>query len=102
MKLLFCKHCGDVRKLLVRQTTYCECKLSTGWYVDHLYAVITGSYAECLGILTPTLVNALMEQHELPKTNGAEGEHGVRIEAFIMPHAAPNLERRSRKAVYRA
>lgn len=89
MKLLFCRECGDVRKLhMDRQMHACSCGASAGRYVDHLNAEVSGPCL-ALGINNSSLRLALTNHQRSPRIDGL----GHRIEAFIIPETAPTLRR---------
>lgn len=81
MKLLFCKECQDVVKLLPDRR-YCACGKSFGNYLDDLSAVIGGA-AVPLGFENSSLAKALRERP-------AEGL-GQRFEAFVIPLKCPTI-----------
>lgn len=94
MKLLFCKACVDVRKLSTRTITVCDCGASKGKYLeDGLNATVEGDRALVLGFDNNSLRAAIMQDGRLPKEYGAEGEPGVRFEAFIIPNSARSVKR---------
>jgi hypothetical protein len=105
MKLLYCPHCHDVRKLRYDpddfphpdghggahypELTKCECGKSWGRYTDDINAVYGGD-AIMLGISNPSFSAALIMQE-------ARGDRddgiGRRVEAFIIPEKAPTVKR---------
>lgn len=102
MKLLFCPHCQDVRKLgvvkrdhdnpnlLVTHTmTHCTCGKSWGYYTDSINAVYGGD-AVMLGISNTRLAHAI----EMQKTRGDRDDGlGWTLAAFIIPESAPSVQR---------
>lgn len=82
MKLIFCPHCCDVRKLLNRYTE-CSCGHSYGWYKDDLHAII-GGVAIPIGINNTSFLSAIKSQPQ-------EGM-GERFEAFVIPKKCPTIE----------
>ena len=89
MKLIYCPHCNDVKKL--RYTKYrkikCHCKASWGYYKkDGLHAIIGGA-AIPLGIGNQTFIAALQE----PRT---ARYYGPRFEAWIIPDCSDTVERK--------
>jgi len=82
MKLIYCPHCHDIRKLHHRSIV-CICGRSGGFYhEDGLHAEITGS-AIPLGINGSTFVKALANR---PK----EGM-GEEFAAFVIPKKCPTV-----------
>lgn len=76
MKLLFCKNCYDVFKL-IRRSRKCKCGLTKGKYSDNLNATYTGEHAVPLGFSNFSLGNAILNQ---PESN-----RGKTFEAFVIP-----------------
>lgn len=105
MKLLFCPHCQDVRKLRgpepARATesnaTYCYCGKSWGYYTDDINAVYGGD-AVMLGISNPSLGAAIYNDKHEPETHprpfaGPGLVGGYVFTAFIIPESAPSVQR---------
>lgn len=78
MKLLFCKSCQDVFKLVLGELRYCRCARTHGHYVDEVNAVYYGEYAVPLGFQNSSFVDAVIKQ---PAQEGP----GRRFEAFVIP-----------------
>lgn len=75
MKLILCKRCGDVVRLIhVRRECYCGC--SSGVYRDQLNAEIEGP-AVPIGISNSSLRKAVY--------NRPESGDGEMFEAFVIP-----------------
>jgi len=84
MKLIFCPHCQDVRKLDYKEVR-CKCERSSGWYKsDGLNAIIAGS-AIPVGFHNASFSRAL---HSRPVSGP-----GARFEAFVIPVECPTIER---------
>jgi hypothetical protein len=94
MKLLYCPHCYDVRKLggpypVPALPTKCRCEKSWGMYTDHINAVYGGD-AVMLGFSNPSLRYAI--EDNLTRPPRADGK-GRSFEAFIIPDSAPTVRR---------
>jgi hypothetical protein len=76
MKLLLCKECQDIVRLIDIKRT-CKCGKSGGKYTDELNAVYFGEMAVPIGFVNKTLVKAVYNQ---PK-NGM----GEDFTAFVIP-----------------
>lgn len=82
MKLIYCPHCKDVRRLTFEKRE-CECGASFGYYYkDGLHAVIGGD-AIPLGIDNFTFGYAL--EHR-PETG-----MGMTFSAFVIPKQCPSI-----------
>ncbi len=92
MKLLLCRHCGDVFALM-RQTRSCKCHGVEGRYIDNINAEYSGEGAVVLGFSNFSLVQAIKEQDL--HGNRADGL-GRRFEAFIIPTNAPTVRERQK------
>jgi len=82
MKLLYCPHCQDIKKLQEKRYTFCNCLESFGAYINQLDAQYFGS-AIPLGIDNQSFVKAL----RLRPDTGL----GMRFEAFVIPHECPTV-----------
>ena len=83
MKLIFCPHCHDVRRLFPGSITTCRCGKSSGRYLaDGLHAEIAGD-AIPLGILNGSFAAAVRAR---PEEGRAE-----RFEAFVIPRDCPTV-----------
>jgi len=84
MKLLFCRRCGDVRKLQ-KSITYCECGHVYGSYrSDGAHALVSPD-AEIIGI----------DNHTLQRASAARdhADSGYRtLAAWLMGKDAPRVE----------
>lgn len=93
MKLLFCPHCTDVRKLPIRApgmgAGVCECGKSWGYYTDDINAVYGGD-AVMLGFANSSLAGAIQAQRKYGDTATGQGRT---FEAFIIPESAPSVKR---------
>lgn len=102
MKLLFCPHCHDVRKLhsrdhdlLEASTTRCKCGKSWGYYMaDELNAVYGGD-AVMLGINNHSLAHAIVKNKAQSGVRDEVGGPvwGHNVTAFIIPESAPSVRR---------
>jgi hypothetical protein len=91
MKLIFCPHCEDIRKLSTKKV-FCKCKASSGYYKkDGLHAVIGGA-AIPLGISNISFIKALQE----PKSDCF---YGPRFEAWIIPDCSDTVERKDENKI---
>ena len=77
MKLILCKECGDVVRLVTEELRYCLCGKCSGQYTDGLNAWYKGEHAVPLGIANQTLVEAIDKQPQ-------EGM-GANFDAFVIP-----------------
>lgn len=90
MKLLYCRHCGDVFGLR-EQLRRCVCGQSWGQYLDRLNAEYGGEHAVMLGISNPMFHSALHDQ----RTVGDQVDgRGRRFDAFVIPDGAPTVARK--------
>lgn len=89
MKLLFCPHCQDVRKL-GGLMTLCECQKSWGHYSDDGLNAIYGGGAIPIGFKNPSLVEAVHAQQD---EGDREDGMGRRFDAFVMPWCARTISR---------
>ena len=76
MKLLMCKHCGDVFSLDY-QEKYCKCKAIRGKYLDDINAEYYGDSAIPLGFANYSVTEAIGNQ----PINGM----GYNFNAFVIP-----------------
>ncbi|MFP4019735.1 MAG: hypothetical protein ACLFUH_10865 [Bacteroidales bacterium] len=76
MKLIFCKECEDIVRLIPEETRYCQCGKSSGKYTDNLYAWYSGPCIP-IGIANSSLAEAL--------TNQPESGDGKKFNAFVIP-----------------
>ncbi len=83
MKLLYCRHCHDVIKLLSHER-HCDCGACGGHYINDLDAVFWGDTAVPLGFDNPSFARALEAQP------GGPGE-GERFTAFVIPQVCPTM-----------
>ena len=81
MKMIYCPHCDDIRKLHSKPVL-CECRRSWGHYIDDLNAVYGGE-AVPLGLANSTFNNALKNRPD----NGL----GERFCAFVIPVSCPTF-----------
>lgn len=82
MKLIYCPHCHDVRKLGYTLTT-CECGRSFGKYdKDGLNAMYSGE-AVPIGFANQSFIGAFLDQPE-----SGQGRH---FEAFVIPKECPTF-----------
>lgn len=76
MKLILCKECQDVVRLIDIKRT-CKCGKVGGKYIDNLNAVYFGEMAVPIGFANSTLVKAIRDQ---PKDG-----IGETFTAFVIP-----------------
>jgi hypothetical protein len=78
MKLILCKKCQDVVRLIQDEERFCKCKSCSGQYTDDLNAWYRGGeHVIPIGFSNPSLVSAVTNQ---PKSGWGEG-----FEAFVIP-----------------
>lgn len=84
MKLLYCKTCGDIIRL-IRVPRTCMCTDCSGHYTDSIMAEVSGP---CLiiGFHNPEFYDAV--HADLDKT-----KKGVEFLAFMIPNNAASIER---------
>lgn len=91
MKLIACRHCGDVKALLFpKQLVKCHCGNAGGWLTSRT----TGEYwgdAIPVGINTSSMATAVR--------GAPTADIGVRFEAFVIPPVSPTFTRRKAKPV---
>jgi hypothetical protein len=86
MKLILCKECGDVIRLITEAERHCFCGKSSGRYEKNgLDAWYKGDFAIPLGIANSSLTNAVDSQ---PYTGA-----GKYFEAFVIPILCPTFEK---------
>lgn len=86
MKLIYCKLCQDVVRLIKDHDRKCSCGKSGGQYLDNLNAEYFGDNAVPIGFSNPDFRIALRNR---PK----EGL-GTRFEAFVIPEMCDTFIRR--------
>jgi len=64
MKLVLCKQCQDVIRLIQAEERSCKCGECKGQYTDELYAWYSGKSAIPLGFANSSLVEAIHNQPE--------------------------------------
>jgi len=79
MKLIYCPHCYDVRKIQ-SEKTHCRCGQCWGMYTDDLNAIYGGE-AIPLGVANSSFVKAIEQQ----PTRGL----GRVFQAFVIPKICP-------------
>ncbi len=77
MKLVLCKQCSDILRLLTTREQVCSCGQTSGKYEDSTNAWYRGKFAVPLGFITEDFVDAVRNQ----PTYG----DGRRFEAFVIP-----------------
>ena len=77
MKLLLCKECQDIVRLIQNEKRVCKCGKVGGKYTDDLNAVYFGEMAIPIGFANSTLVKAVQKQPD----NGI----GENFTAFVIP-----------------
>lgn len=97
MKLIFCKYCQDVIKL-IQQKRSCQCGKISGYYVDHLNAEVSDE-AIVIGFDNSSLMKALVEYKNQPNGIPVKGRYythkGFDFNAFIIPEGAPSVKRKT-------
>ncbi len=83
MKLLLCKDCQDILRLINIKRT-CKCGKVGGKYTDTINAVYFGEMAVPIGFANSTLVKAVNQQPE----NGM----GECFTAFVIPKICPTFK----------
>jgi len=84
MKLLLCKECQDIVKLIRDEKRVCKCGKVGGKYTDDLNAIYFGEMAVPIGFANGTLVKAV---HKQP--NEGMGEN---FTAFVIPKVCPTYK----------
>lgn len=85
MKLVLCKSCQDVIRLIQSEVRTCKCGNAGGKYLNELDAVYFGEFAIPLGFQNSSVVQAIRSQPE----NGL----GVEFTAFVIPKECPTFKR---------
>lgn len=105
MKLLACHKCNDVFSLLVREERKCRCGSCGGQYTDHINAEVWGMPGQysVLGFNNTSLVRQMCRQRDegdsedVAMYGGKLQVMGRPFDAFIIPFAAPSVERKEIK-----
>lgn len=84
MKLIFCPHCHDVRKLHTDCIVSCKCGKSSGRYLDDGLHAVLGGDAIPLGIDNSSFVKAIK--------NRPQRGMGERFVAFVIPEECGTVE----------
>lgn len=84
MKLLLCKNCQDVIRLIDEERK-CRCGSVKGRYINEIYAEYSGEHAVPIGFANGSLVHAV---HNQPETGMGEG-----FEAFVIPKNCPTMKK---------
>ena len=84
MKLIMCRKCLDIVRLIEIDRKNCDCEASWGYYKDDLNAVYGGE-AIPIAILNSSIISAIGNQPE-------EGD-GRRFDAFIVPKQCDTFKR---------
>ena len=82
MKLIFCKECHDIFRL-INEKRFCKCGKSWGNYTDDINAEI-GGLAVPIGFENSSFVKAF-------KNRPKEGL-GSRFDAFVIPEKCPTIK----------
>ncbi|RLI38909.1 hypothetical protein DRO66_00365 [Candidatus Bathyarchaeota archaeon] len=90
MKLIFCKSCHDVVKLIIGVKRSCKCGKCSGLYIDKLNAEYEGDDVMPLGFNNFSLKDALNDQ---PKSG-----QGMRFDAFVIPEICPTFKKLKKEA----
>ena len=83
MKLLLCKNCQDVIRLVQEEVRTCRCGKVSGKYINDLDAIYSGDDAIPLGFANSTLVKAIVNQ--------PEDGWGKEFTAFVIPKNCPTF-----------
>ena len=83
MKLLFCRNCEDVVRL-VDSTRSCSCGWCKGKYIDEINAVYSGTFAVPLGVTNSSLTEAI--------ANRPQSGLGSRLCTFVIPIECPTFK----------
>ena len=101
MKLLLCVSCSDVFSLSTKGIKTCSCGKTSGEYVNHLDAVVTGQKNKfvVLGFANDSLVDAIRDQFKYGD-GSVKMDYGHEIVtkgreffAFIIPDCASTVKR---------
>lgn len=84
MKLILCKNCQDVVRLIQEEERFCKCRKCSGKYEDNLHAWYKGKFAIPLGFSNFSLTEAIYNQPE----NG----WGEDFKAFVIPKECETFE----------
>lgn len=84
MKLIYCSHCEDIRKLDYKLTT-CKCGRSFGQYAPDGLNAMYGGDATPLGLNNQSFTDALTKQ--------PESGRGKRFGAFVIPKKCPTFSK---------
>lgn len=85
MKLVLCKKCQDVVRLVSEPRT-CKCGACGGHYIDDLCAVLWGEHAVRLGFDNFDLCNAI---RDCPLVSS----WGLTFKAFVIPESCETFKR---------
>ncbi len=83
MKLLYCRRCDSVVRLVMKERS-CECGKTSGRYLDSLHAIYTGP-AVPFGIANSSFVEAMRNQPFKGK--------GQEFTAWVMPVECNTMKR---------
>lgn len=86
MKLLFCKACQDVIRLISTERR-CRCGKTRGRYVDDIHAVYSGRDAVPLGFKNSIFAWAVTKQPD-------HGD-GLKFDAFVIPMECNTFKKES-------
>lgn len=84
MKLLFCKNCQDLIRLIASNRS-CLCGKTSGHYDDDLNAVYEGDFAVPIGFLNSSFSKAIQNQPQDGK--------GEIFKAFVIPKDCPTFKK---------
>lgn len=85
MKLLLCKSCQDVIRLIPNEVRSCKCGNCSGKYINGIDAVYTGENAVPLGFANSTLVSSIRNQ--------PQSGMGSNFTAFVIPVICPTFKK---------
>ena len=88
MKLILCRECQDVVRLIEDEERQCKCGKCKGQYIDDLNAWYEGEKCTPLGFANSSLVNAVMNQ--------PEKDWGKTFTAFVIEKDCPTFENRTK------
>lgn len=87
MKLIMCRECHDVIKL-IHEERACRCGKSSGKYINRIVVEIQGPCVP-IGIDNHSMTSAIQETHQdLMAVIGKE------LTAFVIPFLSPHVKRR--------
>lgn len=93
MKLIFCRECFDLFRLLESlEPRRCQCGKSGGKYIDRLNAEVSGP-CTVLGIVNNGFMRAVYNQSTLEQAGFGGVEEGQEFPAFVIPSGCKTVRR---------